>query len=286
VTTPTETIAGWRTLAPRDSAALAEARGQLHHALQIIVSAPISYLAPRADDSHTSLEWLPEHQALGTHWLDGGTALRFALSLAELALIAVTRAGSSATFTLHGATVSQALDWMRGILARHGYEPSRLTASKHYEIPAHAVASGSPFSRRDDAAFTEMAHCYANGQALCTYVAALNEGASHVRCWPHHFDIATLITLPGAATRTIGVGMAPGDHLYPEPYFYVGPYPSPDPAALPPLSALGGWHTEGWIGAALPHSRVAALPTPAAQAQAVRAFADAAVSALRRVLGD
>ena len=52
----------------------------------------------------------------------------------------------------------------------------------------------------------------------------LKPGPGPVRCWPHHFDIAVLVRLEeGAAesVRSIGVGCAPGDENYPEPYFYV-----------------------------------------------------------------
>src|SRR5262249_62334200 len=54
--------------------------------------------------------------------------------------------------------------------------------------------------------------------------------ASPVRCWPHHFDIATLTTLPArnaGATGYVGAGLSPGDEYYDEPYFYVSVYPNP-----------------------------------------------------------
>ena len=50
--------------------------------------------------------------------------------------------------------------------------------------------------------------------------------------------------------RSVGVGMTPGDGGYPEPYFYVTPWPYPNPEVLPRL-ATGSWHTEGWTGAVL-----------------------------------
>jgi hypothetical protein len=44
----------------------------------------------------------------------------------------------------------------------------------------------------------------------------------------HHFDLATLTTLPARnadATGYVGVGLSPGDEYYDEPYFYVSVYP-------------------------------------------------------------
>jgi hypothetical protein len=86
--------------------------------------------------------------------------------------------------------------------------------------------------------------------------AEVEPNASEVRCWPHHFDIATLIEV--ARGKTIGVGMEPGDVYYDEPYFYVNLHPRP---AAPPTALLGGhgtWHTHEWIGAVLPVSRLKA----------------------------
>jgi hypothetical protein len=61
-------------------------------------------------------------------------------------------------------------------------------------------------------------------------------GPGAVRCWPHHFDIATLLSLgrgdpEGAAA--IGIGMSPGDAYYPQPHFYISPWPAPPADALP-----------------------------------------------------
>jgi len=54
--------------------------------------------------------------------------------------------------------------------------------------------------------------------------------ASDVLCWPHHFDIATLVTF--ASDRSSSVGLSPGDGSYDEPYYYVNVHPQPDPAQL------------------------------------------------------
>ena len=43
--------------------------------------------------------------------------------------------------------------------------------------------------------------------------------------------------------------MAPMGGGYDAWYWYVTPWPSPPPDALPPLAGPGAWHTEGWIGA-------------------------------------
>jgi hypothetical protein len=86
--------------------------------------------------------------------------------------------------------------------------------------------------------------------------------ASPVRCWPHHFDLATLISLDeagGENARSVNVGLSPGDEHYDEPYYYVSTYPYPDAAALPPLPKLGHWHTRDFTAAIAPASRILAV---------------------------
>src|SRR5204863_8996466 len=75
--------------------------------------------------------------------------------------------------------------------------------------------------------------------------------AGAVLCWPHHFDLATLLTL--GSGKSIGVGFAPGDDGIRESYWYVNLFPYPDPSCLEPLQD-GRWHTGGWTGAVLPYS--------------------------------
>lgn len=284
----TRDMARWQRLGAADPTALVDARLQLHHALQIIGSAPISFVATRPDDSHTNLEWLPALGALGTNWLESGRRVRFALRPEALALLALDDARVTSEYALDGRTVGDAVGWLRESLQTAGYDASKLTTKKHYEIPAHAVASGTAFSRGVPAAFAELARYYANAHELTAHVAATRPGASPPRCWPHHFDLATLIVLPelaGRSTRTVGVGLSPGDDSYAEPYFYVAPNPHPNPDRLKPLGSLGSWHTSGWVGAVLRGSEIVQFATPAIQRQAVFAFTDAAIDASVQALG-
>ncbi len=273
---------GWQRLASVDPTSLVDARQQLHHALQVIVSAGISYLPARPDDSHTNLEWLPALGALGTNWLESGHRVRFGLRPAELSLVALKDTGVTSEFALHGRTVNDAVEWLRAALVAAGYEGARLTTKKHYEIPPHAVASGAAFNRDAHEKFAELARVYSDADALAGHVVATHVGASAPRCWPHHFDLATLITLPDVprrGTRTVGVGLSPGDDSYKEPYFYIGPYPHPKPDRLKPLASLGRWHTQGFVAAVLPASELSKFQTAEGQRDAVVDFANTAIDA-------
>src|SRR4029079_17809264 len=119
-------------------------------------------------------------------------------------------------------------------------------------------------------------------------VQADNPGASPVRCWPHHFDLATLLQLDGPAAgesgRSIGAGFSPGDGERQEPYLYVTPWPYPAEPALPTLAGGGSWHREGWLGAGLPASRIVGAGSTGAQRRQVESFLDSAVAACRVLL--
>ncbi|HSA54303.1 MAG TPA: hypothetical protein VLE53_01310 [Gemmatimonadaceae bacterium] len=275
----------WERLSTLPSAVLGEARLQLHHAAQIIVSAPISYLPPQPDDGHTNLEWLPALGVLATRPLPSPDDLRFALRVSELALCAVAGGAQRACLPLEGRTLAEGVAWVAAALQRAGFDDARLTTRKHYEIPGHAVATGAPFGASAHA-LDELAHAYHDAWLLTTALAAREPGASPPRCWPHHFDLATLITLPAApdgVTPTIGVGLSPGDEWYADPYLYVGPYPHPAVTALPALPR-GHWHTAGWVGAVRELSAVAAVGDGPAQADDASRFVSEAVAACRQVL--
>jgi hypothetical protein len=106
--------------------------------------------------------------------------------------------------------------------------------------------------------------------------------ASPLRCWPHHFDLATLTTLTARdPAGYIGVGISPGDDYYDEPYLYVSVYPKPDPATLPALPAPGHWHLRDFTGAVATAGRIVAAKDPqAATDDFLRAAVDGALKIL------
>jgi hypothetical protein len=255
----------------------------LHHAVQIAVSAAISYIPARPDDSHTALTWSAPLRALATEPIAAARQLRIALRVEDLTLHALDENWLAArSFALPGHTVAQGHAWLGEVLAQAAVDPARLTARKHYTIPAHPVESGEPFVLGSGAEFQELSRYWSNAADVLDSIAQTTAGAGPVRTWPHHFDIATLIELQAPGRRTIGVGQSPGDDSYDEPYWYVGPYPYPPVNDLPQLAGSGHWHTDGWVGASLPASDYVAASDQRAQ---VGAFIDSAVAACRRLLG-
>jgi hypothetical protein len=262
----------WEPLGVVAPRALVEARLVLHWAAQLVAAAGAALAPARADDSHTALSWDGRRRALvGVRLGEGAAALR----LEDLTLLVVDGAEDLALFELAGQTRAAALDWLG---ARLGSGP--LPAYPH-EAPAHAVAKGAPFAPVPDGQ-AELARWYGNAARLLAPIADPATGAGPLLTWPHHFDLATLLALGSGATKTIGVGLSPGDGSYPEPYFYVSPWPYPAERRGPPLPAGGHWHVEGWFGAVLPGTELTSAGA-AGEARA-RAFLDEAVAASRGLL--
>jgi hypothetical protein len=156
---------------------------------------------------------------------------------------------------------------------------ARYTLKRHYEIPSHPVDTGAAFRATTPALFEQLAIWYSNSAAALEAIVSATPGASPIRCWPHHFDIATLIEV--APGKAINLGMDPGDDYWREPYFYASMSPTPDAAA--PRAELAGnglWHTRDWIGAVLPASRI----DSANQQAQVDAFIRSAMSACQGLL--
>jgi hypothetical protein len=272
------TTRAWQPVRPEESTHLSDSRLQLHHAVQLATAAGISFFPHEPDDSHNNLEWIPALTGLLSRVIPARTAFRIGVRPVDLTLLIVTENDQSVRrYRLHGSTIVEAKQWIRAQVASLGIDAARYTLKRRYEIPRHPVAMGDSFDASDNSSFEQLSKWFANGASI---LGSLGRSihAGEVRCWPHHFDIATLIQV--GRRRTIGVGLEPGDNYYDEPYFYVNMRPQP-PAAQArsrPLWGHGTWHTSEWVGAVLPGSR---LERASAQEQQVREFVDSAVSACR-----
>jgi hypothetical protein len=231
----------------RDPRTLTDARLQLHWAAQVAATPGRTLSPPRADDSQTSFRW-------------AGAALvqedefRAGLRMRDLVLLLGDR-----EVPLDGRTIDDAFAWLAAQLPG-------LRKQFDDPLPGHPVAEGAPFSRRDAEAFEELSRYYGEAARL---LKAIHDD---VRCWPHHFDIATLLEFDGG--KSIGAGLSPGDESCDEPYWYVNHSPRTSHRNFPPLAGGGTWHTEGWLGAILPASRNGDA----------KAFLDSAVAASRMLI--
>ncbi len=272
----------WKSLGSVLPETLSEARLELHWATQLVSAVGTSLSPPQPDFSHTNCGWLKGLGVLAGRPV-GEDALRAALVLEGLELVLLDGNLERASLSLAGHTLEEGRVWLAGKL---GVPSDQLRLPEH-DMPAHPVGDGGVFSEARADGRIELAAWFANATRLIEELVAGDPAASPVRCWPHHFDVGSLIALDADAepeeARSIGVGFSPGDGSYDQPYFYVNPWPYPDTAALPALEAGVEWHTTGWTGAVLTADRLISAPPEDQQAHASRAL-KSAIAASRTLL--
>lgn len=274
-------MSDWETLGAVDPRKLADTRLQIHAAAQAAAAVGKQLLPPQPDFSEQSFVWIEAGRALAQGVVSGLHHFRAGLRFDAPTLLLLD--GDDRVLRelrLAGHTLDDAYGWLaaevEGLLGR--------PLAKPLERPDEPAAPGGPLSP-DPAAAAELGRWFAGADRLLQTVREQNTEASPVRCWPHHFDLATLLQLdPGSgpeSARTIGAGLSPGGDSRDEPYFYVTPWPYPQASALPELDDGGAWNTDGWVGAVLEGSRIV---TASNQADQIARFLDSAVAACRRLL--
>jgi hypothetical protein len=271
---------------------LTDARLQLHFAAQAAAAVGKQLVPHQPDYGEQSFQWQAGPRAFAQGLVPGKKPFRAALRPWPAALMLLDDNGAAIEeFPLEGKTLDDAYEWTRveveRLLGRHLEAPLERPGE---DFPAHPVLHGAAFSTTgaNGPGFAELGRYFANADRLLRALADRNPGASPVRDWPHHFDLATLIVLdPGAEaekSRSIGAGLSPGDGGMAEPYFYVLPWPAPPIHALPQLAGGGHWQTAGWVGAVLPASSFTNAATNGSQGRRVEEFLESAVAGSRRLL--
>jgi hypothetical protein len=280
-------MSDWETLGAVDPRALIDARLQLHWAAQAAAAVGKQLLPHRPDFSEQSLEWLAGPRVLAQGVVAGRQPFRSAVRLARPALLLLDADGGTLReLPLDGRTLDEAYAWVGAEVEALLGRPLAQPLERPEGLPAHPVSNGAPFSLAGSAAPPEIERYYAGADRLLRGVRERNPEASPVRCWPHHFDLATLLRLDPDAdpeeARSIGVGLSPGDGTFAEPYVYILPWPRPA-GELPELDG-GRWHTEGWTGAVLDATELTGGGSNGAQRERIERFLTSAVTACRRLL--
>jgi hypothetical protein len=105
------------------------------------------------------------------------------------------------------------------------------------------------------------------------FKGGLREETGPVHIFPHHMDLSmnwfSGRRVPGVdpddaenADEQLNFGFVTGDQSVSDAYFYITAYPVPDGWADLSLPAGAYWYTEGWTGAVLPYTAVAASDRP------------------------
>jgi hypothetical protein len=255
---------------------------EIHHAAQIASEVGKAWAPPRDDDAHSSFQW--RAGALVGATVPAPRRFRATLRVLDRVVALEALDGSIlARRALAGTTVADSMDWVRREAERLAGAPARQRAVPAPDLPPHRVGQGAPFPASDGVAFERLSRLLGGADAVLRRVEATLPGAGPVRCWPHHFDLATLATgVTGDPARSVGVGLAPPDAIGARGYWYVAPWaPAPPPAGADPLLPWGRWipRAGGWPLAVLGVEEVSTPPEPGPRAARLAGFLVAAVAA-------
>ena len=265
------TVANWQPLTRPRASEVEDTRKQLHWAAQLVSALGNTLCDPRSDYAHTNLEWSTAHCGLLSQASNTSPSLRALLCFPDVSIVLLSDSPSDrgdgsqqtvATIPLEGLRFSEAMDLLAAAVAKQlGRDTVKLERPRH-DLPVHPVdpdGAAAPFGGWKPHALVELTRWFSNGDRALRELRSHDARASEVRCWPHHFDIATLLVVEredpadpsSEVTRSLGVGMTPGDGSYADAYWYVTPWPYPASPDLPALDGGGIWHKDGWVGAVL-----------------------------------
>jgi hypothetical protein len=279
----------WQVLDTLNAHDFTEARLQLHYGIQFMAATGAALAEPLPDNSHSCLEWNSDLDLFMGALIRATRPFRVALDPILLTLMLLDKQGEMvAVLPLHQKTLAEGIAWLKTEVTRLGADASKIELLTYPEdFPDYAIAHGEAFNvNKGEAERQELSYYYANTHLLLQGIVAEVKDASLIHIWPHHFDMATLISLPiqkKGEPLTIGVGFSPGDGSYGEPYWYVSPYPYPDSEHLPLLDGNGFWHTQHWVGAVLLASQLT-QGSDQAQVKQAQAFLQSAIEASKRLL--
>jgi hypothetical protein len=281
----TEASMTWQILGRLGASGLRDARLQAHWAVQVLAAAGETFLEPAPDTSHNAMSWDVKQGAFFGRVLSATRPCRVALRVADLTLLVLgADAAPFAVLALPGRTLGEADDFVaEQVQATTRAERARPLVHPRYELEPHPLARGGRFERA--AGLPELARWYANAESVLRRLERETPSAGEVLCWPHDFDLATLITVEmdrsGEPVRTVGAGFSPGDRFVAQPYWYVSHAPSTERCKDLPALEAGEWFSEGWLGAVLRGEALVAAGGASEQQARLEAFFTSAISASR-----
>ena len=277
----------WRPVGAVAPLTLVEARNQAHHALQLPAMAAIAFAPFKEDYSHINFSWVDHLSAFVSRDIPTNNGIvQFGIRLADLTLLLLSADNITNSYAMHGKTHAEAKAWLLAAAENLGLPVEKYPANSPSDIPAHPVAAGAPYDVETHAqAMAEFCNYYGNAHLVLRTVResylSIQPGPNELRMWPHHFDIAVLVTLEAGDPETakaFGFGFEPGDSSCEQPYFYTYPWPrSQRPETLPDLAGLGMWTSPGqWLGTLLPGEDICQVAANQQQAAVEAYLRDAA----------
>ena len=245
-------LAFWKPIDHLSTEEWAQVRLTAHWALQIPAALAHQCLKVAPDYSHSAMTWSPELGALLTGITQGVSPVRAGLRLRDLTVLVVDGRGRIvAERALSGLTMEAGFEWLSSTLRKNCGSSFPSLTRPNLTLPKSPIESGEPFPALESAHLRVLEAWYHNADLILRHQPGALPGKPPVRIWPHHFDAAALYVLDPDAdpenARSLGLGFSPGDENFPDPYWYVLPWPKPEISALPSL-VVGRWELTHYIG--------------------------------------
>lgn len=271
----------WETINGVDLATLRAIRKELHQAVQLVSLVPRYLLPHDPTDGTASLIWNEKNKELESIPVENEEKLEIhaGLSFSKFELYLATKETKICSLPLEGKSTQDGLKWLKDELEKIALPANKIAFDLPYEIENYDYSKSL---KTDKSALMEFSRLYQNTNQMLLTLVTEWEKAYDIRCWPHHFDLATLITVEtdenDEILKSIGVGLSPGDEGIDEPYLYVNVWPNVDSSILSkhPLPA-GNWNKDDWAGAVLTYSQ---LLNQQDQQQSLSTFMETAIQSI------
>ena len=193
--------------------ALVEARNLAHHAAQWPARAARANLSAVPDDSHSAFTWDASHAALVSRVLPAKSGgVRVGIRIARLELIVTSGDSVLDAFQFDGKADAAAGAWVDSKLHALGLKPAG-EVKLPYALPGHPTGGRSHELGMLGRELGELSRWFAGPaevlEEFAARLAGLRPGPGPLLCWPHHFDLATLVRLDagaGESARSVGAG--------------------------------------------------------------------------------
>lgn len=233
-------------------------RISLHQAVQAVSTLPRNLLSYDPTDGTASLEWNTSMHGLQSIAISSPEKqmLRTLLMFDSFELCITIDDVIVKSLSLAGQSTYQAMTWLKGELRMLRLPSDKIKLSLPYQIESYDYEK--PLNV-DAYALLVYKELYNTAYKILQSVVKDWEDAYDIRCWPHHFDLATLIPVEsddkGEILKSIGLGLSPGDNDIQEPYLYINVWPIIHYDSLNRYILDNGyWNKGGWSGAVLRYS--------------------------------
>ena len=220
------TTVEWPSLNEIDGDKLSSARRLAHNAMHWLVRFTSSYGEPELVGNQPPLVWNTRESAIETQRFLDTYSVELRIAPLELQF-REDGAHVPHTLGLEEHTPAHVEAWVLVELLHRGIDRSRFSTDLPYS--PNDLMTGDHEEYEPKAYARELAAIDQSLRAGATVIEALHRqlsgtaGGTSLSCWPDLFQIGFEIDLPpGSGSKKLRIGIAPGDGVRTEPYFFVG----------------------------------------------------------------